>query len=1257
MNRKYASILLAITIFVLLTPTTVWAQSDPSNFTNVFDYPGTPPLSDSSLPGSTQLNVLTGGLLTPDDFPSFPASALILGGNRELNVLGGQLSIDTTIGAGAVFNMVDGLIDIPSLSASTDTARLRGEGGEINISGGTVNNIVDIDGGVFREGVLNISGGVFNQRLEVASTTATISDGVFGQNLNLFDTTATISEGIFGQVRVRGVNPRALSISGGDFKEFTISQVGADVTIAGGRFGRLGMADGTTPKLIGGEFMLNGVALSTVGTINTSLLSPTDILSGTLLDGSTFLFSREGHDLIGSVDLVNSNLLPAADTTPMVFGGGTAAPLGLRSGQTLSVVGSNARMRDYFAVNGGTLTLFGGILGTSTQAGQGAEIEIITGTVLDDFRAHAGSKVTIRGGSFADGFASTPESDVQIFGGEFRLDGSALPSGVIGLEVGGGNVLTGTLQDGSVFIFSSSRDELRKATLTEVVDLAAADLTPRVLNNSNNPFAGGLRPGQTLTLRDGGSIRSLYAAVGATLNVEGGTVRDGLKIAQTELNLSGGQIGSGAAAFFGSTVNVTDGQVGTGFAAYDGSTVNVTGGQIDTGFVAYDGSTVNVSGGVVSSGLHANGGVININEGGVIDAGARATNAGTFNVQGGQVGENFQVGTGGVLNVTGGQFGDRLLINGEANLDGGTFGLETQLVNGVLNISDGEFGTPFNPGIVSEQAALVIGQTHTAGSGSAGGTVNISGGVFHAAGFSGPSVLINPAGDPGGASPLAVTITGGDFDNLFSVLGTTRHFVFTPQTMTGQFEDLPTEVADVTISGGTFGADFNAGVGSNVELLGGDFKIGGVAFAGGRVDSVPSGLVTGVLADGSPFIFSPVGPLDDRVRDVRLTEVALPAADLSPIVVDSLVGAPRGLRPGQQLTLLEGGRLERHFAVLGAQLTVNGGEIGRGLEIAAGGQVTISGGRSFGELQVHAGGTLNVTGGLVAADKPDGSILSASTLISTSGGLVNISGGEIDGFFSFGGSELNISGGKLGNRNDINNPDSIVNITGGEIERLDVREADVVNISGGRISHLGLDAIFGNATTYNISGGQIDLIGLNLSSNSNDPSRSTINFFGTEFLLDGEEIPGLTMGEVFTILDDSAGIRIVPFGSELIATLADGTAFNFKTQLGLTGDPSAVLNIVLVEPPLLTADFDGDGFVDGADLAQWQSDFGSNGESDSDGDEDSDGADFLAWQRQFGEGVPPVAGSSAVPEPAGVCLLIIALVFTPRLRLVTCYKP
>jgi hypothetical protein len=72
----------------------------------------------------------------------------------------------------------------------------------------------------------------------------------------------------------------------------------------------------------------------------------------------------------------------------------------------------------------------------------------------------------------------------------------------------------------------------------------------------------------------------------------------------------------------------------------------------------------------------------------------------------------------------------------------------------------------------------------------------------------------------------------------------------------------------------------------------------------------------------------------------------------------------------------------------------------------------------------------------------------------------------------------------------------------------------------------------------------------------------------------------------------------------------------------------------------LAADFDGDGDVDGADLAKWKSDFDSKATSDADADGDSDGHDFLAWQRQAGAAA--TGANAAVPEPGSAVLVAVA---------------
>ncbi len=79
----------------------------------------------------------------------------------------------------------------------------------------------------------------------------------------------------------------------------------------------------------------------------------------------------------------------------------------------------------------------------------------------------------------------------------------------------------------------------------------------------------------------------------------------------------------------------------------------------------------------------------------------------------------------------------------------------------------------------------------------------------------------------------------------------------------------------------------------------------------------------------------------------------------------------------------------------------------------------------------------------------------------------------------------------------------------------------------------------------------------------------------------------------------------------------------------------------------LAADFNLDGQIDAADLAQWQTDFHQNDLSDADRDGDTDGADFLNWQTNFAHQTPaPPVQSITVPEPTTNCLLAITILAT-----------
>jgi GH18 family chitinase len=75
----------------------------------------------------------------------------------------------------------------------------------------------------------------------------------------------------------------------------------------------------------------------------------------------------------------------------------------------------------------------------------------------------------------------------------------------------------------------------------------------------------------------------------------------------------------------------------------------------------------------------------------------------------------------------------------------------------------------------------------------------------------------------------------------------------------------------------------------------------------------------------------------------------------------------------------------------------------------------------------------------------------------------------------------------------------------------------------------------------------------------------------------------------------------------------------------------------------IAGDFDGNGVVNGADLAQWEGDFGVNANSDADDDGDSDGFDFLTWQQNLTSTDGFAASVNSVPEPGSLALVILGL--------------
>jgi T5SS/PEP-CTERM-associated repeat protein len=124
----------------------------------------------------------------------------------------------------------------------------------------------------------------------------------------------------------------------------------------------------------------------------------------------------------------------------------------------------------------------------------------------------------------------------------------------------------------------------------------------------------------------------------------------------------------------------------------------------------------------------------------------------------------------------------------------------------------------------------------------------------------------------------------------------------------------------------------------------------------------------------------------------------------------------------------------------------------------------------------------------------------------------------------------------------------------------------------------------------------------------------------------------------FDILD--WGLRSGVFDSISLPTLGGTLAWDVS-QLYTTG----VLSVVGPPAPILAADFDEDGEVDGDDLTRWRMGFGTGIAhmlGNADGDGDVDGNDFLVWQRQLGSTTPSAQVAAPIPEPTSYLLAAAA---------------
>ncbi len=339
-------------------------------------------------------------------------------------------------------------------------------------------------------------------------------------------------------------------------------------------------------------------------------IAPSSIGSDTQLNvwggGSTpFLFE------VGNPDGTSTNV-------EVNIAGGAAGPhFHAHSGSTTNISGGTVGRWFNAGTSNGLSTnvlvnITGGAVGDDFDAYAGSTINLGGGAVGDDFIAHSGSTVNFTGGVVSERFDALSGSSLNLLGGEYQLDGVPIPGlGSIGdtsgLNLPDGSVLSGTLTDGSLFILSSSNSNIIADGALTLTTASIPPVGPSAINVPTDPAPTGLRPGQTLNLDTGGALGSIFnrgsfAAVGATLNITGGSSFLTPKVVNSTVTIDSGGISNELHVFAGSTVNINGGLVSGSLKVFD-STVNITGGRLTdffTGIFVNSGSTINISGGTVN---------------------------------------------------------------------------------------------------------------------------------------------------------------------------------------------------------------------------------------------------------------------------------------------------------------------------------------------------------------------------------------------------------------------------------------------------------------------------------------------------------------------------------------------------------------------------------------------------------------------------------------------------------------------------------
>ncbi|MAY73794.1 MAG: hypothetical protein CMJ31_03545 [Phycisphaerae bacterium] len=565
--------------------------------------------------------------------------------------------------------------------------------------------------------------------------------------------------------------------------------------------------------------------------------------------------------------------------TTDIFGGNFAFRFEARSGSTVNISGG-LLTSNFVAMNGSTVAISGGIIGRNSDL-------------------QGGSAVSMTGGAFGERFRALSGSSLSIVGGEFTLNGSpvsSLPDG--GLQPG--DALAGTLANGDVFLFAEVpadvfsgviSDSFASGTTTLVsAPLDTADPEPMTVATGIGP--SGLRPGQTLTLTDGGALPSYFVALGAALNIEGGFVGDDLDAMNSVVSVSGGEFES-IDAFDGSEVDLSGDAVGDRVGAYDNAVMTVSGETAIANAAVRDDSELSIASGQVLA----------------VSAFEDAT-----------------------INLTGGLIGERLTWQDDS----------------LLTIEGAEFRLNGSPA-VTLPTSLEVGDTLAATL--ADGTVIIIGRQFLEPGTTaetapGPAAIsitptTIPPADPtpisvqNGAGPeqlrpgQSLTLSGdGSLPDYFRALDATLDINGGSVGTLAKFAG-----SQVTMTGGAAADRLEVYSGSEFTLDGGTIGEASAAYAGSVVNIASGAVARSFRAFGAATVNISGGAIAEQLLALAESKVSIAAGE---------VGYDLEARAGAVLDI-SGGALVNFIARDGSEINISGGVFSGNVYAASGSAVNILG--------------------------------------------------------------------------------------------------------------------------------------------------------------------------------------------------------------------------------------------------------------------------------------------------------------------------